>query len=149
MKFKLNCSILWRRDQNHPKLSFTQMKIVRLLFTLFVIQTKPSFKPFKEITKCKCISRSYVHFLVFLLSFDNSFLPLLNQKSPIDLFSVPESPPTNVEGFTMSTTSVSIYWDDVPWGTSHGIIIGYVCYYRRMNDGPPADELRILMQENQ
>uniref|UniRef100_A0A7M5XEM8 Fibronectin type-III domain-containing protein n=3 Tax=Clytia hemisphaerica TaxID=252671 RepID=A0A7M5XEM8_9CNID len=62
---------------------------------------------------------------------------------------IPESPPTNVEGFTMSTTSVSIYWDDVPWGTSHGIITGYVCYYRRMNDGPPADELRILMQENQ
>ena len=54
---------------------------------------------------------------------------------------VPSSPPTNVQGFTISTTSVAVYWDDVPWGTSHGIIIGYICYYRRMNDGPPADEL--------
>lgn len=47
----------------------------------------------------------------------------------------------------MTPTSVSIYWDKVPWGTSHGIIIGYVCYYRRMNDGPPADELLALLAE--
>jgi len=49
----------------------------------------------------------------------------------------------------MTPTSVAIFWDKVPWGTSHGIIIGYVCYYRRMNDGPPADELLALLAEQE
>ena len=50
---------------------------------------------------------------------------------------VPNAPPSNVQGHIRSPTSILVQWGDVPAVDQNGIILSYTVTYRELPDGSP------------
>lgn len=47
---------------------------------------------------------------------------------------IPTGKPQEVLGFPHTTSSVQLFWQPIPYGTKRGILLNYVCFYRKIND---------------
>ena len=53
----------------------------------------------------------------------------------------PDAPPTNVQGFNTSSTSILVQWSDVPAADQNGIILSYTVTYKTVPDGSPQTKV--------
>ena len=47
---------------------------------------------------------------------------------------VPSLPPTDIRAYNTSSTSLTVTWNPVPRGYTHGIVLGYLVFYKRQQD---------------
>ena len=47
---------------------------------------------------------------------------------------VPSLPPTDIRAYNTSSTSLTVTWNPVPQGYTHGIVLGYLVFYKRQQD---------------
>ena len=50
-------------------------------------------------------------------------------------FAEPSAPPANVSGYNTSSTSIFVYWDQVPAAHQNGAILYYTVTYRALRSG--------------
>ena len=47
---------------------------------------------------------------------------------------VPSLPPTDIRAYNRSSTSLTVTWNRVAQGYTHGIVLGYLVFYKRQKD---------------
>ena len=47
---------------------------------------------------------------------------------------VPSLPPTDIRAYNTSSTSLTVTWNPVSQGYTHGIVLGYLVFYKRQQD---------------
>ena len=58
-----------------------------------------------------------------------SLLLILRTPSPQFISTAPSAPPANVRGNNVSSTSIAVYWDELPLNDQNGVITSYnICY---------------------
>ena len=55
---------------------------------------------------------------------------------PCSFLTEPNAPPANVNGYSVSSTSIFVSWGDVPISDQNGVIVSYTVTYRRLASGP-------------
>lgn len=47
---------------------------------------------------------------------------------------MPSLPPTDIRAYNTSSTSLTVTWNPVPQGYTHGIVLGYLVFYKTQQD---------------
>lgn len=47
---------------------------------------------------------------------------------------MPSLPPTDIRAYNTSSTSLTVTWNPVPQAYTHGIVLGYLVFYKRQQD---------------
>ena len=56
-------------------------------------------------------------------------------------FSGPNAPPSNVQGYSTSSTSIFVQWSNVPAADQNGVILSYTVTFKALPDDSPKTKV--------